>query len=78
MSVLLHSMTSASSNLITQELIAGIVNGDQDKVNFAQSAIFARGAMAQVPEYTAGINRIASGLEGQGLQRNTGSERSTF
>ena len=73
MSVLLQSMTSASSNPITQMLVNGILNDDQGMVNLAQGAIHARGAMANVPEYTANIARITSGLEGQGLQRDNGT-----
>jgi hypothetical protein len=70
----LQSITSASSNPITQMLVNGIMNDDQSMVNVAQGAILARASMAQVPEYTANINRIASGLEGQGLQRNNGND----
>lgn len=71
--ITLTSISSASGDKITAMLVNAILNDDHGAAKMAQEVIRARGSLNNVPEYTAGVQQIASGLS-VNLVRDSGKD----
>lgn len=73
MSNTLVSIGSASNDKITAMLVNAVLSDNHADAKMAQDVIKARGSMEKVPEYTAAVTKIASGLTG-GKVRDTSND----